>query len=252
MNKPSAKPPARHSLLANLAFNILIPTLILTKLSGESFYLLGANLALGIQWALIVALAFPLIYGGRDLLKSGKVNIFSVLGIFSVLVNGGVGLLEGDRHIIIIKEAAIPALIGLATLVSLKTRFPLIKTLLFNDQIIDTEKVDTALQQHHSKGQFDQRLVNGTYMLFATMMLSALLNYWLADYMIVAQSGTEEFNAQVGKFMGMQLPVIGLPIAVATTAILFYLFKGVTRLTGLPIEEILLTSASTETDEGNK
>ncbi|MDM3872106.1 VC0807 family protein [Porticoccus sp. W117] len=249
MNSPASKPPVRHSLLANLAFNILIPTLILTKLSGDKYELLGFNLALGIQWALIVALAFPLIYGGRDLLQSGKVNIFSVLGIFSVLVNGGVGLLEGDRHIIIIKEAAIPALIGLAALISLKTRFPLIKTLLFNDQVIDIQKVDNALQQHNSHKAFNQRLVNGTYMLFATMMLSALLNYLLADYMIVAQSGTEEFNAQVGKFMGMQLPVIGIPIAIATTATLFYLFRGVTQLTGLPLEEIILTAPSSDTKE---
>ena len=202
MNTPTNKPPPRHSLLANLAFNILIPTLILTKLSGDKYELLGVNLALGIQWALIVALAFPLIYGGRDLLQSGKVNIFSVLGIFSVLVNGGVGLLEGDRHIIIIKEAAIPALIGIAALVSLKTRFPLIKTLLFNDQVIDTEKVDAALLQHNSQEAFNKRLINGTYMLFATMMLSALLNYLLADYMIVAASGTEEFKRSGGQVYG--------------------------------------------------
>ncbi|UTW46059.1 MFS transporter [bacterium SCSIO 12696] len=251
MNNTPSAPPARHSLLANLAFNILIPTLILTKLSGENYELLGINLALGTRWALVVALAFPLIYGARDLAQSGKVNIFSVLGIFSVLVNGGVGLLEGDRHIIIIKEAAIPALIGIAALLSLKTRFPLIKTLLFNDQVINTSKVDSALQEQNSQQRFDAHLVKGTYMLFATMMLSALLNYLLADYMIVAQSGTEEFNAQVGKFMGLQLPVIGIPIAIATTAILFYLFRGVTQLTGLSLEDIIVTPTGNSPKEEN-
>jgi len=68
--------PKKDSLLLNLAVNILIPTLILSKLSGED--------KLGVEWAIIVALAFPIAYGIRDIKRSGKFSLFSILGIFSV------------------------------------------------------------------------------------------------------------------------------------------------------------------------
>lgn len=239
MTVNSKKSPAKHSLFANLAFNIIIPTLILTKLSGDNYQLFGVNLALGAQWALVVALAFPLTYGIRDLVQSGKVNFFSVLGIFGVLVNGGVGLLEGDRRIIIFKEAAIPAIIGLVVLVSLKTRYPLIKALLFNDQIVDTDKINQALEQHNGQQQFQRRITNATYIFFAAMMLSALLNYILADTIITADTGTAAFNEQLGKMQALSFPVIALPVTAVMMFALFYLFRGVSRLTGMPLEEII-------------
>ncbi|MCK5888187.1 MAG: MFS transporter, partial [Alcanivorax sp.] len=49
---PENKP---KGLLINLLFNIIIPTLILTKLSGTQH--------LGVHNALIIALAFPISYG---------------------------------------------------------------------------------------------------------------------------------------------------------------------------------------------
>ena len=104
MTVNSKKSPARHSLLANLAFNIIIPTLILTKLSGDNYQLFGVDIALGTQWALIVALVFPLLYGIRDLVQSGTVNFFSVLGIFGVLVNGGSGCLKGIAGLSYLKK----------------------------------------------------------------------------------------------------------------------------------------------------
>ena len=64
--KPAEK---KESLLLNLAFNIAIPTLVLTKLSGEDY--------LGIKLAIIVALSFPIIYGVRDFFVRGKINFFS-------------------------------------------------------------------------------------------------------------------------------------------------------------------------------
>lgn len=239
MTTDTKKPPARHSLLSNLAFNIIIPTLILTKLSGDDYTLFGVNLALGIQWALIVALAFPLVYGIRDLIQSGKVNFFSVLGVLGVLINGGVGLLELDRKIIIFKEAAIPAIIGLAVLISLKTRYPLVKVLLFNDQVVDTDKINRALEQHNGQQQFERRIANATYILFGAMMLSALLNYILADTIITADTGTVAFNEQLGKMQALSFPVIALPVTIVMMFALFYLFRGVSKLTGMPIEEMM-------------
>ena len=66
-SKPaSATPPKQESLLANLLINIAIPALILAKLSGDDW--------LGTKLAIVVALAFPLLYGLRDFLQNGKAN----------------------------------------------------------------------------------------------------------------------------------------------------------------------------------
>lgn len=220
-----------HSLLANLAFNIIIPTLILTKLSGDEW--------LGVQWALVAALAFPLIFGLRDLVKAGKVNYFSVLGVLGVLINGGVGLFKLPADIIAIKEAAIPGLIGLAVLISMRTKYPLVRTFLFHEQVINLERVNQALKEHHAEQAFERRLDIASYMLAGAMLLSATLNYGLAEWIIVAETGTPEFNEQLGKMNALSFPVIALPVTIVMMSALFYLFRGITQLTGLPLEKIM-------------
>ena len=231
MTTPSAKQPARHSLLADLAFNIIIPTLVLMKLSGDDW--------LGAKWAMIIALAFPVLFGARDLIQSGRVNFFSVLGVVGVLINGTVALLKLPAEIIAIKEAAIPGLIGIAVLVSLKTPYPLIRTLLFNEKIVNTDRVHAALKEHHAIERFERRMVNATYILAGSFLLSAVLNYILAEWLIVAESGTTEFNEQLGKMYGLSYPLIALPATIVMMCALFYLFRGITQMTGLPLEQIM-------------
>ncbi|MEQ9565027.1 MAG: VC0807 family protein [Pseudomonadales bacterium] len=114
--------PQRENLLLNILLNIVIPTIILTRFSGED--------RLGPQLGIIIALAFPIAYGVRDYFRAYKINFFSALGVVSVTLTGGMSLLELDPQYIAIKEAAIPAIFGLATLISLKTRYPLVRTFL--------------------------------------------------------------------------------------------------------------------------
>jgi intracellular septation protein A len=104
----SANKKKKSGLLSNLLLNVAIPALILSKLSGDD--------ALGPVWAVVVALAFPLAFGLWELKHSGKVNFFSVLGIISVLLTGGISLLQLPPSYIAIKEALIPGLIGIIVL----------------------------------------------------------------------------------------------------------------------------------------
>jgi hypothetical protein len=112
----SSRKPQKESFLANLLMNIVLPTLILTKLSGDD--------SLGPTWGLVAALSFPLSYGLQDFIRNKKINGFSALGIVSVLLTGGISLLHLDAKYIAMKEAGIPALLGIATLISTKTRYP--------------------------------------------------------------------------------------------------------------------------------
>lgn len=223
--------PKRENLLLNLVFNIVIPTLILTKFSGDS--------QLGPQLGIVVALAFPIVYGVKDYFRLHKINFFSALGVFSVLMTGGMSLLEIDPKYIAIKEAAIPAAFGIATLISLKTKYPLVRIFLFNDMVMKTEVVHEALEQRGAEAAFDRALVVASAMLAGSFFLSSALNYILARIVLVSAPGTEAFNAELGKMTALSFPVIALPAMLVMMAALFYLFRQIKLLTQLELEDIL-------------
>ena len=230
-NKPPSNKGKSENLLLNLAFNIIIPTLILTKLSGDEY--------LGTKLAIVVALAFPILYGLKDFLTSRKLNFFSALGVISILLTGGISLLELDPAYIAIKEAAVPALFGIATLVSLKTPYPLVKTFLYNDKILQTDLIAEALEKNSNSQLFEKCLANASWLVAGSFFLSSALNYILATMLITSPAGTVEFNEQLGKMTALSFPVIAIPAMLVLMGALFYLFRGITRLTGLKIEEVI-------------
>ena len=227
-NSPKQK---QENQLLSLACNLIVPSLILTMLSDPQY--------LGIKLSLVVALAFPIIYGGHYLLDRGKLNPFSALGIISVGLTGGISLMELDVVYIAIKEAAVPAIIGLATLISLKTSQPLIRTFLLNDNIFETKKITQALQENNSEVAFDKLLVNASWILAGSFLLSSILNYLLAVIILTADPGTVAWNEQLGKMTALSFPVIALPATLVLLADMYYLFRGITKLTGMSVEDIL-------------
>ncbi|BFM20420.1 VC0807 family protein [Gilvimarinus japonicus] len=232
LSEPSGKnPKKRESLLGNILLNIVIPTLILTKLSGDEY--------LGTRWALVVALAFPLAYGLRDFLVRREFNVFSALGAISILLTGGISLLKLDPQYIAIKEAAIPGLIGLATLLSMKTRFPLVKTFLYNDKVLKVDLIASRLEQHQNTAKFSQALRNASYLVALSFFLSSFLNYALAKWLLVSEPGTVAFNEELGKMTALSFPVIALPATIVMAVALMYLFKRIKQLTQLDFEEVV-------------
>lgn len=237
LEKPPSQPeeakhqPRKESFLANILLNIVVPAVILSKLSNEAY--------LGPQWAIVIALAFPLGYGVRDFAQTRKVNIFSALGFISILFTGGISLLQLDPQYIAIKEAAIPGLIGLFTIFSTKTRFPLIKTIFYNEKVIKVEKVATALKHYGTEIQFNKVMQNTSYLVAGSFFLSSALNYLLAEYLLVSPPGTEAFNAELGKMTAMSYPVIAVPAMLVMMGSMYYLFRNIRLLTQLTLEDII-------------
>ena len=97
-DRPNQRP------LPNLIVNIVIPSVILWKFSKDEY--------LGAEWGIVIALAFPVAWFFFDLAKDRKVNFISILGVVSVLLTGGIGLLRLDPMVLAIKEASVPAIIG--------------------------------------------------------------------------------------------------------------------------------------------
>lgn len=215
----------------SIALNIAIPSVILMKLSGED--------QLGPVNGLIIALAFPLIYGIYDFYDRKKVNFISILGLVSILLTGIFTLIKLPPHWIAVKEASIPALIGSAIIISLRTEFPLVKKLLFNESIINVDLVHEKLNSNGSESQFERLLVQTSLLLSASFFLSSGLNYGLAKYLLTAEPGTQAFNEQLGQMTALSWPVIVLPSMLVMFIALFKLVSGIKKLTGLDLEQVL-------------
>lgn len=217
--------------LLDLVISIIIPSLILMKLSGEEW--------LGTTYALITALAFPFLYGVYELLLHKKFNFISLLGIISVLLTGGIGILELEPEWLAVKEAAVPLIIGLVVLGSMKTRYPLVKTMLYNPAIINTTRVDEAMARIGTRELFENRLKKASYLLSGTFFFSATLNYILARMIVTSPAGTEAFNEQLGELTLVSYPVIALPSMIILMGTLFWLIRSIQKLADLKLEEIL-------------
>ncbi len=230
--------PKKENLFLNLACNLALPTFVLMKLSNED--------RLGPQWGMIVALAFPLGYGVFDLVRRKKTNIFSIVGVVSVLLTGTLNQMKADGFWFAIKEAAIPTLFGATVLISMRTKRPLVRELIWNDQVIDTARVDAVLTERGQRGELDRLLARASFGMAFSFLLSAVLNFGLARYLLVSPAGTPEFNAELGKMNGLSLPVIMLPTMVVTMFVFWKLMSGLTRITGLELDEIIRGGAAKE------
>ena len=231
-------PPAKENVFVNRVCNVVLPGFLLTFLSKEHL--------LGPVFGLLVALSIPLGYGTWDYLRRKKCNIFSVLGLSSVLLTGVLGLLKADALWIAVKEAAIPLLIGVAIPLSLRTRQPLVRTILYNDQVLDTERIEVALLARENKPAFERLLCRASYILALSFLGSAILNFFLARWLLQAPPGTPDFNAQLGKMNWLSWPVIVVPMMGVMIYALFTLLKGVESLTGLNGEELFKQHGQSE------
>lgn len=230
--------------------NIAIPVVILSYFSKPEY--------LGIKTGLVVALAFPIVYGSKDFFQSGKINWFSVIGVITLLLTGGMGLLEIPPKYIAIKEAAVPGLIGLAILYSLRTRYPLVKAIILKNPLIKTDLVNRALVENNAVEAFEKSLRNSSLILAGSFFLSACTNYFLAIFVLKSTPGTEAFNEELARMIALSYPVNVLPAMVVTGFAFFYTFRSIEKHTKLPFEEILnlpdieSKKSSTDSDDASE
>lgn len=217
--------------LVDMMLSIVIPTVVLMKFSGEG--------DLGPAGALIAALAFPIGWGLYELVKFRKFNFVALLGLISIILTGGIGLLELDTQWLAIKEAAIPALIGLAVVISTVTPYPLIKTLIYNPKIMQVEKIEVKLSERGNEALFQARLLKATYLLSGAFFFSAAMNYMLATWIVVSPAGTPEFNEELGQMTMFGYLMIVLPSLLMMAAIFYYLWRTINGLTGFTLSEVM-------------
>lgn len=229
------KPSANPNPLVNILVNIVFPAVILNKFSGPE--------RLGPVLALILGLSLPLLFGAWEFYTTRHRNFVSILGFVSILLTGGLGLLQVDGLWFAVKEASIPALIGIATIASVKTKSPFVKLMLYNDKVVNIPVVDAALDKNQARPGFERLMLSTTMVLAASFALSAVLNFFLAVWLLKSPAGTPEFNEELGKMTALSYPVIVVPSLLVMMLAVWMLIRGLKRLTGLEMHDILSDQA---------
>jgi len=216
----------------DLAVSILIPSVILMKLSGDD--------KLGATGALVLALAFPIGWGLYELVSHRHRNYIALLGVISVLLTGGIGLLKLDAQWLAIKEAAVPSVIGIGVLIAHKLGYPAIRKLLLNPSVFNVTRIEQELEKRNNKAQFEIRLDNANYLFAGTFVFSAIMNYILAKWIVTSETGTSAFNEELGRMTLLSYPVIAIPSMLMMLCILYLLWRTIRSLTGLTLEDIMI------------
>lgn len=231
MSSTEVEKPPQTGFFGNLIFNIAVPVLVMTYLSSDEY--------LGPMWSIAFALSFPLVFGFYDLKLTKKINPFSVLGIVSVILTGGISLLKLPAEYIAIKEAAIPGLIGLAVLLTQFSKKPLVKALILNDQLVNWPKLNDTLEQKNLTEIFNGKVAVSSYIVASSFFLSSVLNYLLAKWILVSEPGTTAYTEELGRMTALSYPVIVIPSMILLIIALMYLFKQISAVTGEPVESFL-------------
>ena len=215
--------------MISLLVNVVAPTVIMMRLADED--------RLGPVRALLLALAFPFVFGVWQMVRERKVGWLPVVGLVSILISGGVGLLELPAEWIAVKEAMVPALLALAILVSGWIGRPLARV--FLDQMLDRERVQAALRERGMEAEYERRTTVATWLLAGAFALSAVLNFALARIVVTADGGTQAFTEQMGRMTALSFPVITIPVMIVLIGTVLYIMTTVSKLTGLEAEQVL-------------
>lgn len=258
MSEVDAKPPQENPL-TNILVNVIVPVLALSYLSKDPALqeLLGKT---GRFWhigpgkAMIVGLSFPVLYGIWFFIKHRKTNFFSLVGLGSVLLTGGLTLYLWNADGTIkphaaqlfgIKEATIPLILGSAIFVSHWTRSPLLNIFLYSPQVFDIKRIEKEVAAHDVQEAYAKLLYSSTIIFASSFLVSTVLNYFLAQHFLghidtQATDALTLYNEGIAKLTGWGFAVIGVPILIILGIVMMRLVKGLGRLTGLTSEEVLL------------
>ena len=200
-----------------------------------------------------IALILPLAFGIWHFIKHKKLNLFSCVGLFAILLTGLITIYlfynEASRpHVGIIfgiKEAVQPLVIGSLFLITHKMASPLLNTFLYNDALFDVKRIEKSVKAKESQPDYKALLWKASLIMFGSFCVSAVANLALSLYFFKGLSPTienwkVEYNEIVGKITGWGFLVIGAPFFLVMAFILYFMLNGLKKITGLETDEILV------------
>lgn len=245
--------------LANILINVILPVLVLSYLSKDPAIQqqLGKEVRpwhIGPLYAMIIALALPIGYGIWSFLKTKKFNLFSAIGLASVLLTGGLTLYLWNRDgsvkehaglLFGLKEGSIPLMLGIAVIASAKSATPLLNVFLYNDSIFDIPKIESKVREAGQTTGYQTLLAQATKLFALSFFVSSVMNVALALWFFRgfnqgAPDALEVYNSIIGRLTFWGFVVIGVPILAFLFFTLKFLLKGLRQLTGLDDDNLML------------
>ena len=240
----------KENPLISICFNIFIPVLILKN--GDNWILEILDIAeLPVQFldtinlssmAFLIALIFPVAYFIYDFFKRKNVNVISILGFINVLLTGGIGIF-GERfglskNWFIVKEGALPSLIGLGLIILRKLRKKSFNKILLNDIIFDNHKINSSIK-YEEQNEFETIVHRAGSHFIVGLFMSSFIQFILASLIVTSNPGESSFNEQVATMTWVSF----LAVFVITMSIVgkgyLGLISGIEKITGLKKEDFL-------------
>ncbi len=228
----------------DLAFNLVIPVMILQKLSSR----LGEN---GPLIALVIALSFPLSFGFYDLVVKKKRNLLSILGFINILFTGGFALMGLTRNWYIAKELLLPALIGTYVWSTTLRKTPFIELIFFNDSVFNMDAINQKISEKNNRKDLKRLMFHSTKIFATTFLVSAVANFFIANniftdipYIWTATERAAIRNYEIAEMKKWHYIVLLVPSLVMTVLLLWHLVSGLTKITGLKMEELMTADAA--------
>lgn len=227
--KKQPKDKTYNSPLAQIVVNFVLPTIVLLKFSSES--------ALGPAKAMLLALAFPVVWELYGLSRRQKPSVLSLVAIGGILLTGAITLLGLSENWLAVRRSAVYFIIAAGLLVSILIKRPLIEMLL--PKIIDMDRVTAAAQKRGTLKNLKKHIRSASYMLIVLLVAIGVASLVLTLVVITAPTDTAQFNSEYARLRFIGLPAITLPLLVGMLGILLYLFAKIEKLTGLDAESLV-------------
>jgi hypothetical protein len=243
-------PPPKENPLHNFLLNVLLPVLALSVLGKEG----DKPWHIGPIWGMALAVALPLGYGLWFFFRTRKANAFSLIGLGSVVLTGGITLLawrpDGSIHpdaarMFALKEASIPMILGLCVIFSHRTKTPLVRIFLYNEDIFDVARIEKALTEKGTWPQFHALLWHAALAFGGSFLLSTAFNYFLSLHFLgavdtSAANARELYNDAVSRQTFWGFFVIGLPVFAMLFGTMVTMLRKLSSLTGLDRDSLLV------------
>jgi len=231
-------------------FNIIIPAGIIYCHIPEFLKSIESVEFLSL-YKFLFALAFPAGYFAYDRISRKKTNFISVLGFVAIFLIWIIKYGGLSKEWVIIIKAAIPLIIALVFLISLKMPVPLVRKMFYNEKFLDVERINQIVEEKQEKGWLNRIFTNSTYMLATSFIFSSVLNFVLAKIIIQNNptDNPELFDQEVATMWVVTKLVIAIPSTIIMILILWYVFRSMKKLTGLTMEELFAEHLREKTKE---
>jgi hypothetical protein len=208
------------------------PSLVLDELSSPS--------SLGPFGALLVSMIFPVGFGVWCWRKKMGWNIFSTIGLITILLSGGLGLLNLNAFWVSAKDALLGVAIGAAFPLSHFWGRPLMHAMFLQPHLVQVERLEAALELRGSRREFDREMFKGAWMIGLGMIGAAVLNYYLDMYLLRGKApGSEAYVKGLSTINWLSLVVLGVPLMIVMLGVFVWLLRRMQEISGLRREELM-------------